>query len=72
MGIKLLIFIKRHARGYGKDEVGDYILTGALDQGTSEVSLEKKYIGQHTVLYRGRLNVENNKIVGKWSFTDHS
>eukprot|EP00347_Sterkiella_histriomuscorum_P023409 403334748 len=69
MKLQCLLFLKRHVRGYGADKVGEYTISGGIDQITGDISIKKNYQGKHNVLvlYRGRMNEELNKITGKWS-----
>jgi hypothetical protein len=71
MKLKGLIFIKHLVRGWGTDVVGKFIFTGTYSSATGEVDLLKKYIGQHTVAYKGKLNETLDKITGIWSILEN-
>jgi hypothetical protein len=52
--------------------VGAFTMAGTYDINSSEFIMKKKYIGMHTVLYKGSISflVTNCKIEGKW-FIEH-
>ena len=56
-------------RGQGDDFVGEFLLCGHYDLDSGDVSINKRYVGQHDVFYKGF--AEHGKgIWGVWSIND--
>jgi hypothetical protein len=60
-----LHFSGGHVEGEGSDVVGDFTFRGTYSA-DGAVRLVKQYIGQHSVLYQGRVDGEG-AVVGRWS-----
>lgn len=64
-------FDRYQLNGKGWDCVGNFTLTGKVSPDSAEVLITKKYIGRHTVVYRGQHDGEG-MIHGAWAlFGDH-
>lgn len=50
--------------GKGRDDVGEFTISGKIDQSNS-LSFTKQYIGQHAVEYNGTFT--ERQMSGKWS-----
>lgn len=50
--------------GSGSDNVGAFQISGSMKPNNQRLSFHKQYQGQHTVIYKGRM--EGNHIVGNW------
>jgi len=50
--------------GSGSDNVGQFQISGNMKPHNQRLTFHKKYMGQHTVVYNGRM--EGNHITGKW------
>lgn len=59
-----LAFAHGAVRGDGSDGIGDFTILGSYDDGSREVRWRKRYVGRHTVHYRGFL--EGKGIWGTW------
>jgi len=50
--------------GHGKDEVGRFNITGKMNFIKNNFAFYKQYIGQHTVVYKGKL--QQGIMAGNW------
>ena len=59
--------------GSGSDTVGNFVIQGRFNQGTTDFNFVKKYIGQHQVLYFGKATgpKSNLTVRGKWTIPDN-
>ena len=51
--------------GEGRDDIGDFVLSGSYNASSRECFWRKEYIGRHTVVYEGF--GEGRRIWGTWS-----
>lgn len=59
-----LTFAHGAVRGDGSDGIGAFTIAGSYDDDSREVHWRKRYVGRHTVLYRGFH--EGKGIWGTW------
>ena len=60
--------------GLGSDTVGNFVMRGIYQMDTGVIRFIKKYIGQHEVLYRGMLTINDNGMYlvdGEWEIIDN-
>lgn len=60
-----LSFENGQIRGFGTDIVGDFLLTGVIDN--SGIRMLKKYIDQHQIEYQGTYDGEG-VYFGQWNY----
>ena len=53
--------------GTGEDDVGEFVISGAINISKKTIKFEKRYIGRHIVLYNGKLGSKYINANGKWS-----
>ena len=62
--------------GQGDDEIGVFTLAGQynLEDGYGDISMDKQYVGKHSVIYRGRISCEGITctIEGNWEIENIS
>ena len=61
-------FLSTSICGKGKDDIGEFEINGRIDNG--DVIFNKQYIGQHSVLYKGKY--DGVSIVGEWSIGEEN
>ena len=64
MVIDALVLENNGIRGNGRDEVGEFDISGSYD-GCNNVQFNKSYRGAHTVCYSGKR--DGNGISGQWN-----
>lgn len=65
MSAFVLTFAAGRITGRGHDVIAPFTFHGTYDDRTGSVVMVKKYLGRHTVTYRGRPDGEGS-ITGKW------
>jgi hypothetical protein len=63
----ILRFADGSLQGEGADGLGSFVISGGYDESSAECSWLKRYLGAHTVSYRGF--AEGKGIWGTWEIT---
>jgi hypothetical protein len=66
----VLTFADHSVSGYGRDDIGQFVVTGRLDETNGECYWTKTYLGRHDVYYRGFR--EGKGIWGLWDLPNES
>ncbi len=50
--------------GQGDDAIGAFTVAGEykLEDGYGDINMNKQYVGQHSVIYRGKISFEDKEI----------